>query len=313
MRILSSAALRALLSCCALLLSACGGESSNSPSTGTSATQLVAQEIDAPRATGDMATDGLDWINYRRQQAGLAVPRRDARIDSAAAAHAAYQQLNNVVSHDEVAGKTGFSGTTATDRLRAAGYPLGTALADGEVIAAIAGPDGFAAAEGLLAAIYHRYLMLEPRFDQAGAGSAHRAGGYYWLDVNFVATRASVGLGNGRVAVWPAPGQSNVRTAFLSDEETPDPVPGSNLVGYPLSVHADLGKRLRVGSFSVREAGGDSLAVRLLESGTDAETPSSAAAIIPLVPLRAATRHDVTFNGTLDGAPLMLSWSFTTR
>lgn len=313
MRILSSAALRALLSCCALLVSSCGGDASNSTSTGTSATQLVAQEIDAPRATGDMATDGLDWINYRRQQAGLAVSRRDARIDSAASAHAVYQQLNNVVTHDEVAGKTAFSGTTATDRLRAAGYPLGTALADGEVIAAIAEPDGFAAAEGLLAAIYHRYLMLEPRFDQAGAGSAHRAGGYYWLDVNFVASRSGTGLGDRRVAVWPAPSQGNVRTEFLSDQETPDPVPGRNLVGYPLSVHADLGKMLRVGSFSVRENGGDPLAVRLLDGSTDADTPASAAAIIPLSPLRGATRHDVTFSGTLDGAPLTLSWSFTTR
>lgn len=313
MRILSSAALRALLSCCAFLISACGGDSSSSSSTGTSATQLVAQEVDAPTATGEMATDGLNWINYRRQQAGLAVPRRDARIDSAAAAHAAYQQLNNVVTHDEVDGRTGFSGTTSTDRLRAAGYPLGTALADGEVIAAIAESDGFAAAEGLLAAIYHRYLMLEPRFDQAGAASAHRAGGYYWLNVNFVATRAGSGLGSARVAVWPVPEQRNVRTAFLSDEETPDPVPGRNQVGYPLSVHADLGKTLRTGSFSVRESGADPLAVRLLDGTTDTDTPSSAAAIIPLSPLRSATRYDVAFNGTLDGAPLVLSWSFTTR
>lgn len=313
MRILSSAALRALLSCCALLVSSCGGDASNSISTSTSATQLVAQEVDAPRATGDMATDGFNWINYRRQQAGLAVPQRDARIDSAAAAHAVYQQLNNLVTHDEVAGKTGFSGRTSTDRLRTAGYPLGTALADGEVIAAISEPDGFAAAEGLLAAIYHRYLMLEPRFDQAGAGSAHRAGGYYWLDVNFVATRGARGLGNARVAVWPAPGQSNVRTAFLSDEETPDPVPGRNLVGYPLSVHADLGKTLRVSSFSVRENGGDPLEVRLLDGATDADTPPSAASIIPLSPLRSATRYDVEFNGSLEGAPLRLNWSFTTR
>ncbi len=313
MRILSSAALHALLSCCALLVSSCGGDASNSTSTSTSATQLIAQEVDAPRATGDMATDGFNWINYRRQQAGLAVPQRDARIDSAATAHAVYQQLNNVVTHDEVAGKTGFSGTTATERLRAAGYPLGTALADGEVIAAISESDGFAAAEGLLAAIYHRYLMLEPRFDQAGAGSAHRAGGYYWLDVNFVATRGARGLGDARVAVWPAPGQSNVRTAFLSDEETPDPVPGRNLVGYPLSVHADLGKTLRVSSFSVRENGGDPLDVRLLDGTTDTDTPPSAASIIPLSPLRSAIRHDVEFNGTLDGTPLRLNWSFTTR
>ncbi len=237
---------------------------------------MSSQEIDAPRATGDLASDGLSWISYRRQQAGLAPPQRDLRIDRAASAHALYQQLNNLVTHDEVPGKTGFSGANSTDRLQAAGYPLNRdALADGEVIAAIAESDGFAAADGLLTAIYHRYLMLEPRFDQAGAGGAHRAGGYYWLNVNFVATRTATGLGAGRVVVWPASGQKNVRTDFMSDEETPDPVPGRNRVGYPISVHADLGRTLRVNSFTVSESGGSPLDVRQLDHQSDNDTPAS--------------------------------------
>ena len=303
---------RALLPCVAsLLLVACSGDSGTS--TGTSAAQLTSQEVNGPRATGDVATDGLAWINYRRSQAGLATMQRDARIDRAATAHASYQQLNNLITHDEEASKSGFTGVTAPDRLRAAGYPLdAAAVADGEVIAATAEPDGFAAAEGLMGAIYHRYLMLEPRFNLAGSGSAHRAGGYYWLNMNFVANSDSRGLGAGRIVVWPMPDQRNVRTSFLSDEETPDPVAGQNEVGFPVSVHADGGTALSVSRFIIRERGGADLPVKLLEHGSDSETPTSAAAIIPLSVLRKGATYEVEFSGAIDGTAVSRSWSFST-
>lgn len=303
---------RALLpALAAFLLVACNGDTGTS--TGTSAAQLTAQEVNGPRAGGNVATDGLNWINYRRVQAGLSAAQRDARIDRAATAHANYQQQNNLVTHDEDRSKTGFTGVTPSARLIAAGYPLDAdAIADGEVIAATAEPDGFAAAEGLMGAIYHRYLMLEPSFDLAGSGSAHRAGGYDWLNVNFVATRGSSGLGTGRIVVWPVADQRKVRTSFLSDEETPDPVAGQNEVGYPVSVHADIGTILQVARFAMRERGGAELPVRLLEHRSDSETPASAAAIIPLSPLRAGTIYDVEFSGAADGTPVTRNWSFST-
>ena len=255
MHTLVSAARRALLPCVAcLLLAACNGDSGTS--TGTSAAQLTSQEVNGPRATGDVATDGLSWINYRRLQAGLAVTQRDARIDRAAAAHASYQQLNNLVTHDEEPSKTGFTGVTSPDRLRAAGY--------------------------------------------------------YWLNVNFVATLAGHGLGPGRVVTWPMPDQKNVRTSFLSDEETPDPVAGQNEVGFPVSVHADGGTTLRVSRFVIRERGGAEIRTKLLEHQSDNETPASAAAIIPLTVLRRGVSYEVEFSGTVDGTPVTRSWSFST-
>ena len=180
------------------------------------------------------------------------------------------------------------------------------------MIAATAEPDGFAAAEGLMGAIYHRYLMLEPRFDLAGSAGAHRAGGYYWLNVNFAATRDNRGLGPGRLVVWPAPEQKNVRTSFLSNEETPDPVEGKNEVGFPVSVHADSGSTVRVGRFIIRERGGAELPVKRLEHDSDSETPSSAASIIPLSVLRKGLTYEVEFSGTLDGTPVTRNWSFST-
>ncbi len=284
-------------------------------STGTSATQLTSQESGGPVSSDDVASDGLAWINYRRTQAGLQPVARDARLDRAAAAHGAYQQLNNLITHDENPSRPGFTGATATERVRAAGYPLDTqAEADGEVIAATAEPDGFAAAEGLLGAIYHRYLMLEPSFDLAGAGDAHRGGGYYWLNVNFVASRGSSGSAGGRVVVWPMADQRSVRTQVSSDQETPDPVAGRDTVGYPVSVHAPLGTRLMVSRFSIREQGGQAaLKVAQLDGSSDRDTPPSAAAIIPLARLRSGVLHEVDFAGTLDGAAVERRWSFTTR
>lgn len=304
-----------LLSCVAMiaLASACS-DGNERTSTGTSAAQLAVQESGSPLASGDVARDGLAWINYHRTQAGLQMVARDARIDHAAAAHAGYQQLNNLITHDEDPTRPGFTGSTATERLRAGGYPLDTdARADGEVIAATAEADGFAAAEGLLGAIYHRYLMLEPRFDLAGAGDAHRGGGYDWLNVNFVATRSSSGLDAGRVAVWPMPDQQSVRTYVFSDQETPDPVAGRNTVGYPVSVHASLGSTLQVSRFTIREYGGSALKHVQLDGHSDRDTPQLAAAIIPLARLRSGVRHDVEFAGTIDGVPVERRWSFTTK
>lgn len=291
------------------------GDGDGSTSTGTSATQLTAQESGGPVSSGDVAGDGLAWINYRRTQAGLPPVARDARIDRAAAAHATYQQLNNLITHDESPSRPGFTGATATERVRAAGYPLATqAQADGEVIAATAEPDGFAAAEGLLGAIYHRYLMLEPAFDLAGAGDAHRGGGYYWLNVNFVASRARSAALAGRVVVWPMPDQRNVSTQVSSDEETPDPVAGRDTVGYPVSVHAPLGSRLLVSRFSIREQGVQAaLKVAQLDGSSDSDTPPSAAAIIPLARLRSGLLHEVEFAGSIDGVPVERRWYFTTR
>jgi uncharacterized protein YkwD len=300
------------MAACLLWLAGCGGDA-DAPRAPSGA-QLAAQESGAPRASGDIATDGLAWIAYRRQQAGLPAPVRDSVIDRAASGHSQYQQINNRVTHDQSPAEPGFTGATASDRLRGAGYALDAlAQADGEVIAATAGADGFAAADGLLGAIYHRYIMLQPRFDRYGAGSARRDGGYHWLTVNFVATNDAPRPANAQLVLWPVPEQAGVRTNFFSDQETPDPVPGIDEVGYPVSVHADLDATLRVERFTLAERGGDPLPVRLLAPGADEATPDSAAAIVPLVRLRAGAVHDVVFSGTLDGVPVVRRWSFSTR
>ena len=305
----------------AALLSACGGGGSDSGSTPTTSTstpgpQLV-QEAGAPAMSGNIATDGYNWINYRRGQVGLASLGRNSLIDTAAQGHSDYLKANNTVSHDQVAGKPGFTGATLADRYLKAGYILNrsNSYAYGEVIAGATNNSGFYLAEELITAIYHRFAIFEPIFKEAGTGAAMGNGGYAYFTADFAANNGyGPGLAAGQVVTYPVANQARVATSFSSNNEEPDPVPNQDIVGYPISVHANIYDMLGVTAFTVRQRGAASdLTVRLLEHATDTQTPAAGAAIIPLAPLTANTTYDVSFSGRLNGANITRSWSFTTR
>ncbi|MFL6672170.1 MAG: CAP domain-containing protein [Massilia sp.] len=307
-------------SAAALALLACGGGSSgngNGSGSASSAAPAAATDAGAPAMTNNIAVDGRNWINYRRTQAGLPVVTENAQINIAALGHSEYQRTNNTVTHEEAAGKPGFTGATLQDRLNAAGWTVpANGFAISEVISATTNTSGFYMAEELITAIYHRFAIFEPRFKEIGSGAATTSAGYTYFTADFGARGGwGQGIAAGTVATWPSNGQVQVPPNFFSDFETPDPVPNGNEVGYPISVHANLesGTALAVQSFSVRPHGGADLNVQLLRPAGDAETPGSAAAIIPLSPLRAATTYDVTFVGAVNGTPVAKTWSFTTR
>jgi hypothetical protein len=241
---------------------------------------------------------------------------RNAQLDRSAQAHSDYQRQNNTVTHDEQAGKAGFTGATVEARVQAAGYTLVPAYASGEIIAATTNNSGFYMAEELVTAIYHRFVMFEPLFKDMGAGASTTSANYTYFTTNLGATRGySPGLPSHTIATWPINGQTGVQPNFFSNYEEPDPVPNIDEVGYPISVHANLTETLAVQSFTVRSRGGASnLPTRLLVRGQDPNTTmTSVAAIIPLAPLAAKTTYDVSFTGTADGAPVSKTWSFTTR
>ena len=303
-------------------LVACGGgggndNASGSGSTGGSpSTGFSGQDATAPTLTNNVATDGFNWINYRRTQVGMSTLTRNARIDNAAQGHSDYQRINNVVTHDQTAGKQGFTGVRLQDRMTAAGYVFGSPNAIGEVISATSNRSGFYMAEELITAIYHRFVIFEPVFREMGTGSATNSSSYTYFTADFATNNGyGAGIPAGTVAAWPFNGQTQVPVNFLSDYEEPDPVPDINEVGYPVSVHVDLTRTLTVQSFTIRARGATAnLATRLLAKGQDANTTTaSAAAIVPLAPLAAATTYDVSFSGAINGTPVSKTWSFTTR
>lgn len=287
-----------------------GSQWSGSPS------EVMPGQAGAPSASGDAAADALNWFNYRRAQSGLEPALARAEVGEAARGHSNYQALADRIGHGQEMGRPGFTGVDPGERLKAAGYPMRASegYAYGEVISAASGIGGQAAAEELLAAIYHRFVALEPTFKDMGAGSAVSASKQRYVTVNFGSLGAASGLGAGRMAVYPADRQTGVPRWFKSDTEIPDPVPGKNVVGYPVSAHADMGSKVTVVSFTLRLQGSrEDLPARLISSATDEHASDSAAAIVPLDPLQAGAVYEARFEGEIGSERVTRSWSFTTR
>lgn len=299
----------------AAALTACGGGGGGSATSNTNTTpDPLQQEPGAPVMTGNTAVDGANWINYRRQQVGLAALTDNSKIDTAAQGHSNYLRTNNTVTHDQIAGQPGFTGATLGDRLAAANYAVVRPFAYGEVISATSSTSGFYQAEELIAAIYHRFVMFEPLFREIGTGAATASGGYTYFTADMATTGGyGTSVGAGKVVVYPFNNQTKVPVNFFSDNESPDPVPDQNEVGYPVSVHVDITSALVVQSFSIKPRGGGALSVRQLNNATAIDPTPSAAAIIPLAVLAGGTVYDVSFSGTVDGIAVSRSWSFTTK
>lgn len=295
-----------------------GKVESTSGATGTSNGGGTGLDVGAPTLTNNVATDGLNWINYRRAQVGMPALVRNATIDIAAQSHSEYQRTNNVVTHEQTPGLPGFTGVRLQVRLAAAGYVVNANASNaiGEVISATSNGSGFYMAEELITAIYHRFVIFEPVFKEAGGGAASTSAGYNYFTADFAANNGyGPGLPSGTLATWPFSGQTQVPVNFFSDYEEPDPVPDRNEVGYPVSVHTNLNRKLTVQAFTIRAHGASAdLQTRLLAQGQDANTTTSAAAaIVPLAPLAGGTTYDVTFSGAVDGTAVSRSWSFTTK
>ena len=269
----------------------------------------------APLVSEKIATDGREWLNFRRAQVGLSTLAHSTVVDIAAQRHSLYQATNNTITHDQIVGRPGFTGADIPDRLTEAGYSFNKSAshAYGEVISATSNGLGQYMAEELITAVYHRFVIFEPIFKEIGTGAATTGSGYNYFTTDFTSNNGyGAGLPAGQIVVWPFGGQTSVPRNFFSDTESPDPVPDRNEVGYPISVHTNIDRAIQVSTFSVRPQGGADLAVRLLTSANDTHTKPPSAAIVPLAPLTANTVYEVSFSGSVGNIPVTRSWSFTT-
>lgn len=256
------------------------------------------------------ATTALRQINWRRAQVGLPPLAEHPAMALAAQNHSRYLSANATMGHGETRGLPGFTGTTPGERLSAAGYAWQTY---GEVVSA-GQATGPWAIESLMEAIYHRFGMLRSDVVEAGAGfdDAHPVYRSIFTMKLGARQRTDTRAGQGWLGLYPVPGQTLVPIDFYSDTESPDPVPGVNRVGYPVSVQAASSEILGIGQFEIRTAGGAAVSSRLLRAGSDAATPSYAAALVPLQPLQPGQTYQVVFTGTVGGQPVSRNWSFST-
>jgi uncharacterized protein YkwD len=264
-------------------------------------------------------------VDLRRSQIGLPALPLNVQLEAAARGHANYITINNLSGghfQNEAQFSNGFTGNTPSDRIKSAGYVAvpdsrgSSALSTGEVVAR-GSMHGETAVDTLIQAIYHRVGIFGTSFDEQGAGVGQNSQGI--TVINFGSRKyPQPKAPTGWVGIYPFEGQSGIPVDFYSDEESPDPIPNLNRVGYPVSLHIDGTRVLTVTSFTIApvNAAGtalQSLPVQLLSTASgDTHIPASVAAIVPLTVLQYGTVYEASFIGTADGAPLAKSWRFTT-
>lgn len=275
---------------------------------------------------------GMCLANYQRALVGLPALASRAPLATAAQNHSDYMLWSGAPSHDEIAGKTGYTGATPNDRIQAL-YPTNMS---GEVLAfsgittsqaraplALSSNDALVAQ--LIDAPFHRMGLLG-NFQSAGSGFASQvqptsSGGttasfYQVIDM---ADELKIGTDT-QLLAYPYAGQSGVPASW-ADYESPDPAPGyyGKTLGYPISLQAlKTGATLDVTSFTLVDAANADVPC-LLAARSTASLPQqtrtelqSSAICTPLAPLKAGTRYTVSVKGNYGANPFALSWSFST-
>ena len=209
------------------------------------------------------------YLNEIRTHAGMHPFKRNQTLDRAAQMHADYLLINNAWGHDQRPGHHGFTGVTPLERMLKAGY---SSRHNSENVSTHKGEgDALKSIDGLMGAIYHRFTFLTFDYDEVGIGQASQ-GDYYSYVYNlgnshkvklcnrpedsfspghyifkvcadqqkrisqsvFESALTDVQKLNPDYVVWPADSMENVPPAFYN--EAPDPLPGVDVSGYPVSI-----------------------------------------------------------------------------
>ena len=271
----------------------------------------------------------LTKLNAFRAVQGLGPLNQNANADIAAKNHAAYVTTNQsgATPHAEVAGKPGFTGVDAMDRLIAAGYPAKSAT---EVIAfstQFPSPDE-SAIDNLANTVYHRAGMMYQGMTTVGIAPENQGSPLY---VAIALTTPQVNAGD-YVGMYPANNQTGVW--LTHSVESPNPfyqemaMSQENMctkTSAPVSLTSEASTILSVTSFTVTEEGQTApLDARLINKATSTQdntylTPNIAF-LVGKAPFKPNTKYNVHFVGketgaaTCSAAGLMIekSWNFTT-
>lgn len=243
-----------------------------------------------------------------RSRLGLPLGALDARLDTAAQAHAGYMAVADELGHQETdASNVDYTGEWPWDRADAAGYTGWTGVS--ETVAY--GSDADQAVDDWMGTLYHRIPFTMPEWDAVGFGLAE---GYASM------TFATPFPGQGSaVVLYPSDGQTGVPGGFSSDSESPDPVPGADEVGTPIT--------LTVSATSTGDDPQNPYDLELLDaslSGPDGDVPFTtltpttdpdlifAVGLVPEAPLAADSAWTATFHVRWRGGETTVSTSFGT-
>jgi hypothetical protein len=282
-------------------------------------------------AAGSVELTMFNQINDWRSKGGFGLVAQSDKLDAAAKAHATYNLANCfkadasgvsdaeclsstvtpsgwLAPHTENPAKPLFTGILPVDRAVAAGYP---AVYVAESIGWFVSASSCAA--NLYGSVFHRATIISPQLRSIGASSVAHSTGLFSVCVIDPAYSTVVGkVPDGWIGLVPYDGQTGLNGTFFA--ESPDPVPGSTK-GFPVSIQIASGRTLGVTKFEITPDGSSTPVPAKLLTKTDfpAYLGAEVAFLVPLNPLTAATKYNVTFTGTNNGANFSKSWTFTTK
>lgn len=331
-----------------LLLTGCGGGGGGTtvavtpgaPVTVAPPPVVVAPPVVAPTqpaapvvtyAAGSQELAAFNALNTFRSQVGLPLLTQTPALDMAARSHLAYVLKNSTLNggtvdmnsinaqygvpqfHIEDLSLAFATGVTASDRGRVAGYPQSTDTFVGESGYYAIGKGGAANATLLDAGtVFHRNELMSQAFKDIGFAVGTDSNITIVTNPGWTGRRGTVAANF--VGVYPSDQLKGVPVAITG--ETPNPAPDVAQVGYPISLAVRDGSTVSVTTFTVTAADGSVVPTRTLTKASNANTmlylQTSVAFALPTVLLKAGTTYTVSFVGTVDGAPLVKTWTFTT-
>ena len=296
--------------------------------------------------------DGLVYLNTIREQAGLIQFKTNKDLDKAALSHAKYLIHNQTKSHYEKRGKQAFTGTTPSKRVLKAGYPTAYVMENLSI-----NTKGYRRSiESIFSAIYHRFAFLSFDKDEIGFGHvlsnkkrkvkrsyvynigssgiaslckksfSMTYGIYYMQDVCgdndkiipkslFEEKKDQIRRKNKDIVLYPYAEQSNIWPAFYN--ESPDPLPGYKVSGFPISVQFNPAfyKKVKLSAFRLYDEHGKEIQdTKILQQKNDLNhlfTPYEFA-LMPLKRLEFNTIYTAHFEAVADGKKVKKRWAFRT-
>ncbi|MCW8820921.1 MAG: CAP domain-containing protein, partial [Sulfurovum sp.] len=296
--------------------------------------------------------EGLAYLNTIREQAGLIKLKPNKSLQNAAVSHATYLIQNQTNGHYEKKSKYAYTGITPSNRVTKAGYPSTFVMENISV-----NTEGQEKSiDNLFSAIYHRFVFLNLDKDEIGLGfastqkkrkikqayvydigSSHVSklckqsfsmtnGVYYMKDICnqsaklvpkslFEEKQDDIRRKNRDIILYPYNEQKNVWPAFYN--ESPDPLPGYKVSGFPISVQFNPVnyKSVTLRDFRLYDENENEIKEsRILQHKNDHNhlLTKMEFSLMPLKRLEFDTRYTVVFEAVADGNKVKKRWSFRT-
>ena len=295
---------------------------------------------------------GVTYLNTIREKSGLIALKSNKALQNAAASHAHYLIQHQRNGHYQTQGNYGYTGNTPSERVVKAGYPS-TFVMENVSINTV---DQKKSIDNLFSAIYHRFVFLDFDIDEIGSGVSSTKkkrkikhayvynmgasglaelcgrsftltpGVYYMTEVCkestkmvpqslFEETKDKVRRKNREIIVYPYAEQTDIWPAFYN--ESPDPLPGYKVSGFPLSVQFNPAYYTDVKLKSFRlydEKGKEIKESRILHYNSDPNHRLNKLefVLMPLRRLEFNTRYSAVFEAVADGTKVKKQWRFRT-